>query len=501
MRSISVIRTDRAEPRAKRKSPTPKDPRPRFRASRELETDELLGRLDAQVPRDHLCREIAGVVAQFDTSALEQRFSPLGRRGFHPKHALALWVYSSLIGIHEASKLARACLTDAAMQWLCGGGRPSSATLKRRRADHGGFFEAAIAQSVALGAVAGLVQVDDLAVDSMRLRAHASTKEARTVVRSTKRLDELKAIDTTAFDEVARAAHDAKVAKHRDALAACKARGRSNIVRTSESAGLLKFPSGASAPGHRVTAIASGAKARFVIGVLVDADGHDYGKLGPATEKAKRVLEDLGLRGDARLEVAADAGYASAADLAFAAAHSAWLEVFVSVPVLEPPPGPYFGRSAFTLHDDGRATCPAGREMNGPYPQADGRTLWRGNRCTTCELQPKCVKGKSRALAIDVSSDRLRNAMRARLATVDGRARYNQRIATIEPVFAYVEAVMNYRRVSSRKPSTVLAEILLKILAYNIDRLRRATRRAGTLACAFFLVDANGYQQLAPPSF
>jgi len=465
-----------------------------------MQVDALLGLLDEQVPRDHVCRAVWSVIEQIDTTALERRFSPLGRRGFHPKHALAVWVYGSLIGLHEASKLARACQTDAALQWLCGGGKPSAATLKRRRADHAPFFEAAIAQTVALGFADGLVDVEALAADSLRLRAHASTKAVRTVVRSKKRLDELAAVDRSALDEPARAAHDAKVAKHEAALAVCQASGRTNVVLTNEAAGLLKFPSGASAPGHRITAVASGVKSRFVIGVLVDADGHDYGKLGPAAQKAKDVLDGLGLRADQRLVMAADAGYSSAADLAFASAHADWVDVLVAVPGPENRSSRFFSRDAFTIHDDGRATCPAGRDMNGPYDNKDGRTKWRGVDCGTCALGPQCVDGKTRSLYVDVPADRLRRAMRARLATAEGRARYNQRIATIEPVFAYIEAVMGYRRASSRAPSTVLAEILLKILAYNIDRLVRARRHARTLSCAFFLVLPDGaYAPLPAP--
>ena len=90
------------------------------------------------------------MVEKLDTSELEARFSSLGRRAFHPKHALAVWIYGSLVGLHEASKLARACRTDAALRWLCGGRSPSEATLKRRRATQAEFFERAIAQTVLL---------------------------------------------------------------------------------------------------------------------------------------------------------------------------------------------------------------------------------------------------------------------------------------------------------------------------------------------------------------
>jgi hypothetical protein len=113
----------------------------------------------------------------------------------------------------------------------------------------------------------------------MRLRAHASTKAVRTVVRSKKRLTELETLDATKLDESARAEHEAKTHKHRSTLAECEKRGRTNVVLTNPSASLMKFPSGAGLPGHRVSVTAAGVRARIVVAVLIDADTNDYGKL------------------------------------------------------------------------------------------------------------------------------------------------------------------------------------------------------------------------------
>ena len=107
----------------------------------------------------------------------------------------------------------------------------------------------------------GLVQVDDLAVDSMRLRAHASTKAVRTLSRSTKRLAELAAVDESALSQADRETHRAKVEKHTRAVGACEARGRTSIVTTNPSAVLMKFPDGAGLAGHRISTMAAGVPA------------------------------------------------------------------------------------------------------------------------------------------------------------------------------------------------------------------------------------------------
>jgi len=79
--------------------------------------------------------------------------------------------------------------------------------------------------------------------------------------------------------------------------------------------------------------------------------------------------------------------------------------------------------------------------------------------------------------------------MHERLSQPGAKERYNRRIATIEPVFSFVEQVMAYRRCSSRSSHTVLSEVLLNLLAYNIDRLIRAERKAKKLLCVLVCVD------------
>jgi hypothetical protein len=47
-------------------------------------------------------------------------------------------------------------------------------------------------------------------------------------------------------------------------------------------------------------------------------------------------------------------------------------------------------------------------------------------------------------------------------------------MSTVEPVFSTLEEEMGYRRVTTRHAGTVVAEILLEVLAYNVGRLIQA---------------------------
>jgi transposase len=467
----------------------PKDPTPRFRPPRLNQLDAFGGSIEFQVPKDHLARKVWAIVERLDTGAVERKYSALGRRGYHPKRLLAVWVYASLIRMHHSTQVERACRTDAAFKWLCGGDAPSGPTLRRMRMKHAALFAAAIEQTVAIASERGLVDIEALAIDGVRLRAHAAMSEVRTVSRSKKRLAELAKVDASKLDEDARTKHAASVQKHQTALAECERRGTTSFALTNELAALMKFPSGGSAPAHRATVIATGTKARFVIGVLVDASPNDCGKLGEAVQHARQVLERLGLR-DRRMVAAADAGYFTDTDLQFCLENREWVDLLVAGQLRSGLPGHLFGREHFKVDENRRATCPAGVPMFGPYPNDKEGKQWKwvGVGCGTCALKPQCTEGRERSLNIDFSKERAREAMHERFARPAAKERYNQRIATVEPVFSYLEDAMGFRRSSSRHAKTVVSEVLLKILSYNVARLIAARR----LSCVLFSVGDDG---------
>lgn len=467
---------------------TRRDPKPRFKPDTTDQLDAIVGCPSLQIPAEHLARGVVRIVARMDLSAVEAGYSSLGRRGHDPRRVLAVWVYASLIGIHHATKLARALETDAALRLLSGGHRISRSTLNEFRLRHEALFAACIEQTVAMAEAAGLLSLDDLAADSMRLRAHASTKAVRTLVRSKKRLAELSAVDESTLSETDRERHQAKLAKHTGAVAECEARGRTSVVTTNPSAVLMKFPDGAGLPGHRISAMAAGVKTRFLVAVLVTADTNDYGLLEPIVAETEKTLSQAGVEDVAGLQIAADAGYCAQADLAFAERVRDRIDLLVDGAREPKKRSGLFGRDRFVIADDGSATCPAGRLMKGPTPHADGRTIWTGVGCSDCPLRPQCTEGKTRSLTANLELDRLRAGMQARLDAPGGLDRYHRRIATVEPVFSNIESVMAYRRASSRREGTVVAEVLLKVLAHNISRLLVAKR----LSRVYWLITPEG---------
>lgn len=448
--------------------------KPRFLEDRSTQLDAILGCPAISVPDDHLAREVIKMIDLLDLAPLERQYSSLGRRGLHPRHKLGVLVYGSLIGVHEASKLAALLKTDAACRLITGGHSISATGLRTFRRENVDFFAYAIEQTVALAAKRGLLSPTDLAVDSMRLRADASSKSIRTLSRSKKRLEELESVNAESLGETARVKHDEKLQKHRAAVERCEREKRTSHSTTNEMAGLMKFPGGASLPGHRITAVAAGVRLRFVIAVLIGAEPTDHDLLPPAMVKAEAALRAAGVTG--KLQVAADGGYVGHEDLRFARDQREKVDVLINDP---PVPrrgkskreGGFFSRDEFEFTDNDRVICPAGKAMEGPFSAGPGKKKWHGVGCGSCPLRAQCTTAPRRKVAVDLERESLHQATRSRMAEPGAEERYRRRMATVEPVFSYIEDTMGFRRASSRNAATVHAEILLKILAYNLTRL------------------------------
>ena len=472
-----------------------RDPKPRFLADMSSQLDAVMGCPQLCVAAGHPARQIQAVVEQLDTTSLDAGYSSLGRHGHDPKRLLGIWIYASTIGVHYASQLERACKTDAAFRLLSGGYSPSAATLKRFRAKHAVFFRAALEQTVRMAHQQGLLRTDEMAVDSMRLRAHASMNAVRRKQRAVDKLAGLEKANPHELSATEQAIRDQAIARNRAVVQTCQERAVTSYVKTNESAALMKFPYGGAQPGHRMTVTAAGASERIVIGVLVDAAPTDVGKLPGAARQALEVLRGAGVPVQQQHQLLADAGYWDTVSLEYAHQMRDRMQIWIAD--ARPPAernrdaNTSFGPEDFVVSEDKRSvTCPAGRSMQGPESGGQGLRRWFGKGCGDCSLKPRCTKGKRRKFQINLTFEAARDPMRERLAAPGSKSLYRKRSAIIEPVFASLESDMGFRRASSRHSATVLAEILLKLLAHNVRKLALAARKR--LRVLWLTVDSGG---------
>src|SRR6266581_266361 len=153
---------------------------------REPQRDQIALRavdIESLIGEDHPVRLIWSYVEELDLSELEDRIKARGDRPGHPATSprllLALWLYATSDGVGSARALERLCESHDVYRWLCGGVSVNYHTLADFRLGCADLLDRLLAEHVAALAKAGLVNLDTLAQDGVRLRASAGAASFR----------------------------------------------------------------------------------------------------------------------------------------------------------------------------------------------------------------------------------------------------------------------------------------------------------------------------------
>lgn len=157
--------------------------RPRLRRAERQQVVLHVASLDSLLPEDHRARLVWAFVQGLDLGALYEPIRAVegraGRDAIDPRILLALWLYATLDGVGSARELARLCEEHLAYRWLCGGVSVNYHTLSDFRTAHPAFLDALLTQSAATLLHEGLVTLQRVAVDGMRVRASAGAASFR----------------------------------------------------------------------------------------------------------------------------------------------------------------------------------------------------------------------------------------------------------------------------------------------------------------------------------
>jgi len=138
---------------------------------------------DDLVPPAHPVRRIWEVVEHLDVSGfqvpIKAREGVAGRDATDPQLLVALWLFACVRGIGAARELARQCEENLAFRWLCGGVTVNYHLLADFRTDHGEALDQLFTQVIASLVDKGVVKVQRLSQDGMRIRVGAGASSFR----------------------------------------------------------------------------------------------------------------------------------------------------------------------------------------------------------------------------------------------------------------------------------------------------------------------------------
>ena len=139
--------------------------------------------LDALIGSDHAARVIWAYVERLELSALEEvvraRAHTPGQAPVSPRLFLALWLYGTSEGVGSARALARLCTSHDAYRWLCGGVSVNYHGLSDFRSGHPELLDRLLSENLATLSAAGVIDLDEVVQDGVRVRASAGSGSYR----------------------------------------------------------------------------------------------------------------------------------------------------------------------------------------------------------------------------------------------------------------------------------------------------------------------------------
>lgn len=139
--------------------------------------------LESLIDEAHPARVIWAYAQRVDMSDFEagvrSREGLPGMPQTSPHLLLALWLYGISDGVGSARALARLCQSAAPYRWLCGGVSVNHRLLSEFRSGQAARIEALLTLHVASLSAAGVIDLDEVAQDGVRVRASAGAASFR----------------------------------------------------------------------------------------------------------------------------------------------------------------------------------------------------------------------------------------------------------------------------------------------------------------------------------
>lgn len=298
----------------------PRGGRPRLRVPQRNQVEIRSAALDELVPPDHQVRIVWECVRQLDLARwladIQAVEGAVGRDATDPRLLVALWVYATLDGVGSARELDRLCEHHLIYEWLCGGVSVNYHLLSDFRSQNVDAWDQLLTQIVAALLHQGLVTMQRMAQDGMKVRAGAGKASFRRQAtlqdclhQAREQVQALQQQDDESSDEVNRRRRAARqraaterAQRIEQALENCdqlqqqreasaKKSGRkpaaARASTTDPQARVMQFSDGGYRPAYNVQ-YATDTATGIIVGALVTNAGTDHEQLPPMLDQLQR---------------------------------------------------------------------------------------------------------------------------------------------------------------------------------------------------------------------
>jgi transposase len=410
------------------------------------------------LPEDHLVWFIQDAVEQLDIDALLDRYriSGKGELAYPPRVMLSLLIYGYSTGTFASRKIATQIDENVAFRVLARGLRPSFRTICRFREEHLDEFHRLFVQVVQVAQEAGLVKMGTIAIDGSKVKANASKHKAMSydrmlieekrlrediakLTRAAKKQDD---IDDDEFGPDFRGDELPQELSRRETRLATIKAAKQRLEERKAAEAEAKRAAEQKVQGDEPSAAEPSERA-----LPKPRDQENF------TDPESRIMPTSGKTFEqgynAQIAVDAEQQIVIAASVTQSTNDHNQL-----MPVLN---------EAYenTAKLPRRVLADAGYKNERDFALLEGLGI---DGYVSVGREGKQAKRPKKELPLTA-------AMRRKLATKRGRARYRMRKAIVEPVFGWVKRVLGFRVFSLRGLRKVAGEWSLVCLALNLRRM------------------------------
>lgn len=438
---------------------------------------EIVLNITSLLPKNHLVYFIENCVSQLDTSELESGYSELGQSGFHPKMLLSVLFYGYIKGIRSGRKLAEACEENVGFIYLSKNYFPKKTVLNDFRCKHYKYFEIFFQEVLMLFDKSDINGSTSI-FDGSKIKANASKKKTKTSAKYKKWLtvlsEDIKEIEEELSLELPEEETIAlkkkitrclnlhqKITEVESALSA----EDEKVNLTDTDAHFQKGKKGYFDLFYNVQVGCN--EIQVILHADVCTDANDRQQLQPCIEGVEKNTKQ-------KVDQAiADAGYSSFDNMEFMKKNS------ITGFIPDQDFGKDFSDKPYHKHHfkedqkNNQIICPKGQILKYSQTRKEGKNtfkVYKGTNCEKCPARLMCTKGKARTVRIEIREP-LKQEMRQRLQTDEGKAIYQKRFHPIEAIFGHLKFNLGFNHFLLRGLKKVQAEFYLMCLTYNLRKL------------------------------
>jgi len=469
----------------------------KFKPYEQYQLSLLPPSIDELVSKDHFSRFLDKMVEQLDFTELYNSYSEEGNTAYHPKMLIKILIYAYSTGVRSSRQIASRLMSDIYFMFLSGGQKPNFRTISDFRKDKGKYFRQYFKEVLQLCRQMGIASLGHVSIDGSKIKAngHKSKnrrdkelrreeylleEKIRGIINEAEQVDkqEDEQYGEKRGDEMPEELQEEKkmIEKIKAAREELKKRKLKEVNTTDPDAHLMKMNNGGYDVSYNAQISVDNDKQIIVAAELTNHGGDNH-QLIPMYEK---TVENT--NGDKPKEISTDSGYFSGENYLYLQKNN--IDGYVPDCKLkketdEDGKDKYerFDRRNF-IYDEQKDEyiCPEERRLafrrNEKRKGVNSRH-YESKDCSGCKYQKECVRKSKRGnRQIQIyENDNYKIMMREKLRSQEGKKKYDKRMATVEPVFAHIKNVMNFRKFLLRGIEKAGYEFQLICLAHNLKKL------------------------------